>query len=219
VVLAVALAFQYRNASYLLPAYPALAILAAGAIPVPRAKWALGLVVALFAAKLLAPAQPWGIPWDPEFVNPSDAALTRYAALHRGNQLIVIEPDDQFYSACLDLPRVRYVYLDPRPPLPAALDLHALGILITAEEFSHLPELRPEYQRRLREWGLDSGDPIATTILAPTEDSIATLVRDHPDADFFLPGAWVLRDQGVHQTWPMRGTRAFLLARKMIHRP
>jgi hypothetical protein len=109
--------------------------------------------------------------------------------------------------------------VDTRPPSPAPLDLHALGILITAGEFSRLPELRPEFERRLREWGLDTGDPIATTILAPTEDAIGTLIREHPDADFALPGAWVLRDQAVHQTWPMRGTRAFLLARKMIHRP
>ena len=86
-------------------------------------------------------------------------------------------------------------------------------------EFARLPELRPEFERRLRDMGLTSGDPIASTILAPTEDSVAALIREHPDADFFLPGAWVLRDQGVHQTWPMRGARAFLLARKMIHRP
>jgi hypothetical protein len=217
-VLAAALVFRYRNASYLLPLYPALAILAAGAIPVRRARWALAAAVGLFTAKLLMPAQPWGIPWDPEFVNPSDAALTRYAALHRGNDLIVIEPDDQFLSACLGLPRVRYLYMDTRPPQPAALDLHDLGILITAPEFARLPELRPEFERRLRDMGLTSGDPIASTILAPTEDSVAALIRDHPDADFFLPEAWVLRDQGVHQTWPMRGARAFLLARKMIYR-
>ena len=219
IVLAAALVFRYRNISYLLPAYPALAILAAGAIPVRYSKWALAAAVALFGVKLLQPAQPWGIPWDPEFVNPSDAALTRYAALYRGNDLIVMEPDDQFYSACLGLPHVRYAYVDTRPPRPAPLDLHYLGILITAPEFARLPELRPEFERRLREMGLNSGDPIATTILAPTEDSMGALIRGHPDADFFLPGEWVLRDQGVHQTWPMRGARAFLLARKMIHRP
>jgi hypothetical protein len=219
VVLSAALVFRYRNISYLLPVYPALAILVAGVIPVSRAKWALGLAVALFAGKLLAPSQPWGIPWDPEVVNPSDAALARYAALHRGNELLVVEPDDEFYSACLGLPQVRYVYVDGRPPRHTALDLPYLGILITAQEFARLPEMRPEFERRLREWGLDSGDPIATTILAPTEDSVGPLIRDHPDSDFFVPAAWILRDQSVHQVLPMRGQRAFLLARKMIHRP
>jgi hypothetical protein len=208
--------FRSRSATYLLPAYPALAILAAGVVPARLAKWALGFAVAVFVGKLFAPAQPWGIPWDPEAVNPSDAALTRYAALHRGNELLVIEPDDQFYSACLGLPQVHYVYLDSGPPRHTALDLPYLGILITAQEFARLSELRPEYERRLREWGLDSGDPIATTILAPTEDSLGAMIREHPESDIFLPGSFVLRDQGVHQTWPMRGTRAFLLSRKKI---
>jgi hypothetical protein len=181
IVLTCSFFIQDRNAANLLPAVPAMAILAARAIPASRATCALGLAVAVFAGKLLAQSQPWGIPWDPEFVNPSHAALARYAALNRGNDLIVIEPDDQFYSATLGLPRVSYVYTE-NPP----------GVL--------------------RKWGL-------APITVPNEDSLGSLMREHPEADLFLPSTLLLRDQSVHQTFPMRGARAFLLSRKMIHRP
>jgi 4-amino-4-deoxy-L-arabinose transferase-like glycosyltransferase len=160
----IALVFQPADAPNLLPVLPALAILAAGAVPVARAKWALALATAVFAVKLFLPAQPWGIPWDPEVMDPSDAALARYTALHRGNELIVVQPDDHVYSVCLLLPHVRYVF-------------------------------------------------------EPTQASLGPLLGGHPDSDFFLPAVLLLRDQSVHQVLPMRGARAFLLARKMIHRP
>jgi 4-amino-4-deoxy-L-arabinose transferase-like glycosyltransferase len=181
VAFAGALLFQHRGVASLLPALPALAILAAGTVPIQRAKWVLGLAVAVFVGKVWAQAQPWGIPWEPEFVNPSHAALARYAALHRGNELFVIEPDDQFDSASLGLPRVSYVYTGNPPAV-------------------------------LRKWGVDA-------IAAPNDDSLAQLMREHPEADLFVPSFLLLRDQGVHQTFPMRGARAFLLSRKMIHRP
>jgi hypothetical protein len=107
----------------------------------------------------------------------------------------VIEPDDEFYSTDLNLPNVRYVYVDPstqhrRNPL----DFWYLGILITAADFSRLPELRPQFEQRLRDWGLDSGAPIATTILAANAKEVAALIEEHPGADFFVqtPG-------GTHQ--------------------
>ena len=156
------LGYQHSHAENLLPLLPALAILAAGAVPVTRARWAVGLAAAIFVAKLLMPAQPWGIPWDPEVIDPSDAALARYSALHRGNNLSIVDPDDHTYAASLLLPNVNFVYPDA---------------------------------------------------------SLAGFLRDHPDQDFFVPTAWMLRDQSVHQVLPMRGARAFLLARKMIHRP
>ncbi len=187
VVVAAALSFEYRNTSYLLPVFPALAVLAAGAIPKRWALWAVALAGVLFAGKVLAPARSWGIPFAAESAIPSEAALDQYAALDRGNDLIVIEPDDEFYSADLNLPHVRYVYIDPstqhrRNPL----DFWYLGVLITAADFSRLPELRPQFEQRLRGWGLDSGVPIATTILAANENEVAALIEEHPEADFFV---------------------------------
>ena len=134
VVLAAALSFDYRNTSYLLPVLPALAILVGSAIPKKLAPAALGAAALLFAAKVAEPAQPWGLPFGQEAGMPSEPMLDRYAALHRANQLIIGDPDDQFYSACLNLPRVRYLYLDPAHPATAAVSApepRGLGLRIS----------------------------------------------------------------------------------------
>lgn len=230
VVLAAALSFEYRNTSYLLPVFPAMALLVGGTIPRDRAKWALALAVALFAAKVLAPAQTWGIPFKPESVIAVQPVLDRYAALKRGNELIVGHPDDGFYSACLDLPRVRYVYLDPSTERRHyALDFEYLGVLMTASDFARLPELRPEFDQRLRDWGLRpsldvEGDPVGTVILAPTVEQIQALVRDHPGSDLLLPVEWAAQDAGVHEVLPVEvppqsGSWEILLSREVVHRP
>jgi hypothetical protein len=220
VVLAAALSFEYRNTSYLLPLIPAMALLLGGAIPRNRAAWALALTVALFAAKLAAPSQTWGIPFKAESAIAVEPVLERYAASKRGNELILGDPNDEFASAFLGLPRVRYLYLDPsaeRRRYP--LDLEYLGILITSSDFTRLRELRPQYERRLRDWGLDRGDPVGTAILAPTLEQIGALVRDHPASDFLLPADWAAQDAGVHEIVPTGADRELLLARKVIQRP
>jgi hypothetical protein len=225
VVLAATLGFEYRNTSYLLPVFPALALLVGGAIPKDRAKWALALAVALFAAKALAPSQTWGIPFKAESAIAVEPALDRYAAMKRGNELILGDPNDGFSSACLDLPRVRYLYFDPSVQRRRyALDFEYLGVQMTASDFARLPGVRPEFEQRLRDWGLDPspgirGDPIATTILAPTLEQIQALVRDHPRADFLLPVEWAAQDLGVHEVMPVGDGRELLLSREVVQRP
>ncbi len=225
VVLAAVLGFRYRNAAYLMPALPAIALLAGHAIPRRFAAWALALAAVLFAAKSLAAKQPWGIPFAPESVNLSQRQLDKYAALHRGNDLILIEPDDQFYSADLDLPRVRYLFVDSgAPPQRLPLDFEYLGILMTAADFASLDETRAVYEQRLRQWGLNSADPIATTILARNQDQVAMVLEQHPEADFFAPAEWASRDHDVHDIYRVNfphesAPKEFLLSRKVIQRP
>jgi hypothetical protein len=223
VVLAAALSFEYRNTSYLLPVLPALALLVAGAIPKDRAKWALALAMALFAAKAAVSTETWGLPFKAESVIAVEPVLDRYAAMQRGNELILGDPNDGFYSACLDLPRVRYLYLDPSTERRRyALDFEYLGITMTASDFARLPELqRSQFDQRLRDWGLDPsrGNPIATTILAPTLDQIQALVHDHPRADFLLPVEWAAQDGGVHEVLPTGADRELLLSREVVQRP
>ncbi len=202
VILTAALSFEYRNTSYLLPVFPAMAVLAGGAIPPRWAAWALALATILFAGKAWTPTRPWGLPFAAESTIPSDAALDRYAALGRGNDLIVIEPDDQFYSADLHLPHVQYVYVDPNAQhRRSPLDFWYLGVLITAADFSRLPELRPQFEQRLREWGFDihddSGAPIATTIVAANEKEVAALIEEHPAADFLIRTQLVLSSKAI----------------------
>ena len=227
VVLAAALSFEYRNTSYLLPVFPALALLAAGVVPRDRAKGALALTVVLFAAKVAAPAQTfgsqsWGLPFKAESVIAAEPALDRYAAMKRGNELILGDPTDQFYSACLDLPRVRYLYLDPSTEHRRyALNFEYLGVTMTASDFDRLAQVRPAFDQRLRDWGLNpsQGDPIATTILAPTLERIQTLVHDHPHADFLLPPEWAAQDGGVHEVLQTDSGRELLLSREVVQRP
>jgi hypothetical protein len=188
-VFAAAMVFQYRNAAYLLPAYPAMAIIGSGAIPRRGRGWILAAAIGVFIVKAAEPKQPWGLPFSPEFVNRSYAALDRYAALHRGNDLLLIQPDDQFYSACLPLAHVRYVYLDPRPSRPRLpLDFEYLGISVTVPDFNRLAELRPIFEQRLREFDLYSNEAIAGVILARTQDEITELMNHNPEADYFIDG-------------------------------
>jgi dolichyl-phosphate-mannose-protein mannosyltransferase len=220
IIVAAVLAFQYRNASYLTPVFPALALLVAGAVPRQRARAMLALALVFFAGKSVAARQTWGIPFAPESVIPAQAALDGYAALSRGNTLILADPDDQFYSADLDLPHVRYVFIDPRTERQKyPLDFEYLGVTVTAEQFARMDELLPVFEQRLREWNLDSPEPVATVILARNEEETAALIVSHPESDFYVPAGWAARDGGVHETRQMGGGRVFLLSRVMVQRP
>ena len=236
VILASVLVWRYRNVTYLAPLVPAMAIAACGAAtrggkaafvpPFNRQRQAgktagspPGLAAPLLALavliiKIFLPNQPFGIPFAPESTIPSESALDAYAAKHRGNDLIIIDPDDQFYSAALDLPRVRYLWLDPsanRPRLP--LDFEYLGITVTAGEFTKLNPAA--FAARLREWNLDSTKPIATAILAQTPQQIVDLIAAHPEVDFFAP---MSTKSPAHAVLPA-GNRVFLLSRVVIQRP
>lgn len=214
VVIAAVLGFQYRNTSYLMPMFPAMAVVAALAIPRNRSAIALVLAFALFAGKTLAVRETWGISFAPQSVIPSQAALDAYAAQRRGRELMLVDPQDQFYSASLDLPHVRYVYLEPASPSRRfPLDFEYLGVSMTAKEFLRLKEVRPVYAERLRSFDLDSTEPLATTIRARSEEEIADLIISHPETDFYVPGEWVDRDRGVHAVWRSEQGRVFLLSR------
>jgi hypothetical protein len=164
VVLAAAFAWSYRNVTYLAPAIPALAILAARALP-PRVLLALAAVA--LVAKAAAPGRPWGIELRPGILHPSVALLDDYTRLGRGRELILVDPFDGFYSSVLALPKVRYCFVSPAGvPPQGPLDLHALGIVVSADEFAHMDALAPVWRARLRQWGLDSAEPIATAIVA-----------------------------------------------------
>ena len=197
-----------------MPALPAMALLVASAIPRRSARVVLILAMALFIGKVFAGSETWGIPYRPESVNPSLHALDAYAARHRANDLILIEPDDQFYAADLDLPTVRYAYLDPRTVRPKfPLDYDYLGISVTEPDFERMAELKPVFAQRLREWNLNSMEPIATVILAQNEAEMDRLMTSHPESDFYVPPEWVPRDGGVHEIWNLSGPYVFLLAK------
>jgi hypothetical protein len=181
------LVFRYRNVSYLLPAIPALAILAGAYLPVWRGRAglvALAVLAALVPVKAWYGDRAWGLPFYRGTV-PSGKVLASYCEMGRASELIVVSPDDEFLSAVLPLPRVRYVFLMPEGYRdPRALDLHHLGIVVTVDEFLRLPELAPVFSARLREWNQESDAPIATAIIARSEEEIRRLIERSPQLDF-----------------------------------
>jgi 4-amino-4-deoxy-L-arabinose transferase-like glycosyltransferase len=218
VVLVCALAFRYRNTSYLMPAYPALAILASAGIPARWPRAALAAAALLFVVKTMAPAAPWGLPFEAESAIPSQSALDAYAAGHRSNELIIAQPDDQFYGSLLHLSGLRYAYIDPRPPrTDAPLDFRHLGITVTAAEFAQLGELAPVFAQRLRDFDLSSTAPIATVILARDEADMRSLIETHPEADFYVPAPLI--SSAAHDLVQGAAGRWFLLSRVKIQRP
>jgi hypothetical protein len=61
-----------------------------------------------------------------------------------------------------------------------------MGITVTVDQFNHLARYTSAFRDRLRQWGLDSGAPIATLITAHGTADLTALVRAHPESDFLI---------------------------------
>ena len=106
VMVAAVLGWQYRNASYLLPLVPALALLAAAWGPFRTrryAAWMLVVLAAAFLIKASAPELPWGLNYRAGTVQPTAPILSDYCSQARGNQLIVLDLADDLYASVLPL--------------------------------------------------------------------------------------------------------------------
>jgi hypothetical protein len=189
------IAFQYRNAAYLLPAYAAMAILAGGAIPQRARALALASAVTLFGIKVAAPKQPWGLPFAPEYVNPSYAALDRYAALQRGNDLILIEPTVLFRLSAASACPLFVRGLEPDPS-EAPLDFEYLGIVMSAADFNQFPKVLPIFEQRLREFDLPSGGSDRHDDPGEKQRRNGGGDPQHPEADYFRAGEFTLANSG-----------------------
>ncbi len=215
------LLFQYRNASYLSLLLPALALAAAsGPFFSQRraavAALALGLV---FFVKAAFPLRPWGLDFRTGATVQAAPLLDAYARMQRPNELILVSPDDEFYSAVLPLPHVRYCFMDPREHLPThGLDLRYLGIHVTAAQFVELERWRPVFRQRLRAWNLDSDEPLASVIAARSTAELASVIAASPHSDFFLPAslhtALEPHVQATHRILPASPAYVFLLAHR-----
>jgi hypothetical protein len=186
-----ALVWQSRNVAYLLPTIPAMAILASSFGPFAKDQ-ALrpGLVLALgaLAAKALLPSAPWGISFAGGTIEPLAPVVANYCERSRGNELILVGLGDALYGAIEPLPRLRYADIGPLPHGgPDGLDFASMGIEVSAAQFATLPDWLPRFRARLREWGLDSSEPVATLILARDSSQLADVVRARPASDFLAP--------------------------------
>ena len=210
--------WQYRNAAYLLPLVPALALLGASYGPLVSRTSAKGVVVlaaALVASKAITPGAPWGISFGGGTVQPLVPVLQEYCERSRSNELIVVGVDDDLYASALPLPRLRYALVGAPSPAagPYSMDFAGMGIVVTADQFDHLPQWLPAFRERLRQWGLDSTRPVATLIRIPSEAELAEVVRAHPDSDFLLPDRYRGAADAAHVLVEAVPDHCLLLAR------
>jgi len=211
--------FQARGQfRWVLFAVPPLAMLAACYSPV-RAKWLVALLLAAFAMKAAAPSKDWGLSFG---VNPpiaSESWLRAYSDRGRANPLVLVDTDDDLYSATLPLPKIHYCWVDPTGAIQAMAPHYVdLGITVTARQFIAMQHWEPMFRARLRQWGLDSDDPIATAVVADSDADVAKIVAAHPEADYYLPSRFQAILTGVaattHDRFVVSNDRFFLLSRQ-----
>jgi hypothetical protein len=187
---AAAFKWQYRNVTYLLPAIPAMAILAGAYNPLcsgRSAKWMMTLVAAAFVAKAAMPQATWGLWFGPGTKVEASRAESDYCQRGRGNELVLVDIEDEMYASLLPLPGIHYVMRGTPPPGDYRMDFSSMGIILDAQQFADLDHWTPIFRQRLREWGLDSSVPIGTVVFNQSMEEVAMLIRARPDSDFLLP--------------------------------
>ena len=213
--------WQYRNISYLLPMVPALAILATVYGPLfskGRASWMLALITAAFVVKAATPAAAWGLSFQRGTVQADAPLLSAYCQRARGNELILVGMDDDLYASTLPLAKLRYCLVGANlAGGQYGMNFDQMGIILTAAQFDGLDQWEPVFRQRLREWGLDSGEPIGTLILAGSPEELARTIRAHPASDFLLPQQYRAAVEATalatHRLVEVGGNHFFLLSR------
>ena len=189
------LIFRYRNLPYLLYSVPPLCCIAAAyalrTLPARRQLVTAALAI-VFCVKAVNGSEPWGLPFGPEQTVASAKWFRWYAGQNRANELIAVNPDDEYYATALPLAKIRYCYLDPGSVVQRYGPRYAfLGITVSAAQFDNLDSLMPQFRERLQRWGLASTEPIATNIVARSVEDILQLVEAHPESDFYIPTSFV----------------------------
>jgi hypothetical protein len=202
--------FGTRAAYYLLPLLPALVLMGAGFSPLLRGKpawFVCGALIVWFGVQ--ADYKPSAVA--------TASALDRYSQLRRGNELLIVSIDDEFYASVLDLPKVRYVYLTPLDATKTSEFFYRLGMILSSEEFCSLPRLMPVYEQRLRAWKLPGAlHPEGTLIDSGSPSKLADIIRCSPDRDFLIRGVAVADHDHVVMAAPDQ--MVFLLAKKSSRR-
>ncbi len=189
---AATLGWHYRNAAYLLPMVPALALIGAcnGAFAEPRhAKWMLCFVLLGVAIKAALPDAPYGLSYRGGTVQPLAPALADYCDQNRRRGLIVVDFADDLYAATLPLyERPSYAFVGPMGGGGSyAMPFEEMGIVVTVPQYGVLASLAPGFRARLRDWGVGSEEPVATLIHAASAEELGQLVRVSPLDDFLIP--------------------------------
>jgi len=168
--------YQYRNAAYLLPFLPLIAILCG----VARPHWTL--LAAAPIALVFVPLRP---PTPPS--SATVGALEHYRALGRPNDLVIVDAEDQFHATTLPLPRVRYAFPGSGQPAEGfALDFRRMGIVVSAANFKQGDLHRAHYRQQMLRWGLPNDRAYASVIAFASSEQLGDLIRSSPGIDFLL---------------------------------
>ena len=192
------LGYQYRNATYLLPLLPLLAI--AGAVYAP----AWGLI----GASLL-------VAWTPKQASlPGDGPRVvrlaqEYCEMNRGNELIVVGIPDDFSISTLPLAKLRYAIQGAAADAgQITLDFRRMGIILPVSEFNAQASAR--YAPELQRWGLPNNDALGSVIGWGRPEELAELVRAHPETDFLFGPAAPAPPAESHRIVTAHGARLLL---------
>ena len=212
------LVFRYRNLSYALSLIPPLAAL--GALYAPGGSWRILVLSAAMVGKMFFHEAAFGLPQEAAEPIPSAAALRAYAERDRPHDLIVVAPDDEFYSATLPLRHVRYAFMDEDGVVVRyAPHLAYLGVTVSVDEFLYWEKLYIDHRDRLHTWGSGT-KPLATAIIAKSSSDVGRLAAGRPQSDFFLPQTLLttLPQEALsnHEIVPAANGRVFLLAREAV---
>jgi hypothetical protein len=204
--------YHYRGANYLLPAITALALLAGLAIPVLQPRWGALLVCVLITAEAWKLSRDMKIVWRGTNISVAPA-LVSYCEQRRDHVLMLIQTDDEFFSAAQPLARVSYGLIGQgRAAVVLPIDYQSLGIAATSREFDDRPHTWPIFRQRLTAMGLPPWfDPRATEVLFRDEDDIRRFIREHTEIDFLAQNRYGPGDSG-HTLERADGEHVFLLA-------
>lgn len=177
--------YQYRNVTYVLPAIPAMAMIAARGLPLPHLA-DLGLGATILAARLIAgdyfaASSPYG----------GFELIEQRCQEGRTNDLVMVGLGDQFYATLLPMAKVRYALPEAElPPKGFALDFRSMGIILSTSEFRDIDRSRSRFAPELQSWGLPSEGALGTVIAYRDRADLAALVDITPGTDFIseFPG-------------------------------
>jgi 4-amino-4-deoxy-L-arabinose transferase-like glycosyltransferase len=220
-MLAAVFLWQYRNATYLIPCIAPLAVAAAVYAPLPNRsnRWTTVALGAAFALKIATAAAPWGLSFAGGTIQPAAQPLQDYCRLNRGNELVIVDLVDDLYAATLPLPSLRYALIsDSMSGGQRTMDFPGMGITMSASEFNNLTALSPHYREVLRQWGMDTGEPLARLIVASTPEQLISVVRAHPLVDFFAPDRYRFEPDEGHQLIDAPPGYFLMLARQSLPR-
>ena len=209
VMTAAILGYQYRNATYLLPLWPLLAV--AGALYAPS--WAL------LAAPTLLILAPAPIAKSGDDGRAVVQLAEEYCELNRGNELIVVDVPDNFSVSTMPLARLRYAIkgVTVQDPGQITLDFRRMGIILPVSEFNE--HTRARYWDELRPWGLPNDDALGSVIGWDRPDDLAQLIREHGQSDLlFASGERPSAAAETHRTMTSKQGPSLLLSHHVLPR-